>query len=79
VCTPTFDVTIVEGVQVEHLTALKEELRTLLQRMESHEKVVKERQLPQTTEQVDQAEKKLNEAREALEQRRTELQKRSRG
>jgi hypothetical protein len=79
VCTPTFDATIVEGVQVEHLTALKEELRTTLQRMEAHEKAVRERQMPQTVEQVDQAEKKLNEAHEALEQRRAELQKRTHG
>jgi hypothetical protein len=79
VCTPTLDGTTVGGVQVEHLAALKEELRTTLQRMEAHEKAVRERQMPQTAEQVDQAEKKLNEALEALKQHRAELQKRTPG
>ena len=79
ICTPTFDATLDEGVQVEHLTALKEELRTTLQRMEAHEKAVQERQKPQSIEQIDEAEKKLSEAFEELKQRRAELQKRSQG
>jgi hydroxylamine reductase (hybrid-cluster protein) len=76
VCTPTFDTLTVQGMQVEHLTALKEELRKTLERMEAQEKSIKERQMPQTIEQVDQAEKKLNEGLEALKHRRSELQKR---
>ena len=79
ICTPTFDATLDEGVQVEHLTALKEELRTTLQRMEAHEKAVQERQKRQSIEQIDEAERKLSEAFEELKQRRAELQKRSQG
>ena len=67
------------GLQVEHLAALKDELRATLDKMEAHVKVVSERQMPQTPEQVDQVEKKLNEALEALKQRRTELKKRDQG
>jgi hypothetical protein len=79
VCTPTFDQTFDGGLQVEHLAALKEELKATLEKMEAHEKVVRERQMPQTVEHVDQAEKKLSEALEALKQRRAELQKRTQG
>ncbi len=79
VCTPTFEQTFPGGLQAEHLAALKDELRATLDKMEAHEKVVRERQQPQTQEQVDQVEKKLNEALEALKQRRAELQKRTKG
>jgi anion-transporting ArsA/GET3 family ATPase len=75
VCTPTFEA-FPGTLQAEHFAALKDELRATLDKMEAHEKLVHERQQPQTVEQVDQAEKKLSEALEALKQRRAELQKR---
>jgi uncharacterized phage infection (PIP) family protein YhgE len=78
VCTPTFEA-FRGDLQAEHLAALKDELRATLDKMEAHEKVVNERQQPQTLEQVDQVEKKLNEALETLKQRRAELQKRTKG
>jgi hypothetical protein len=79
VCTPTFDQTFPGGLQVEHLAALRDELRATLDKMEAQIKVVSERQMPQTPEQVDQVEKKLNEGLEALKQRRAELKKRDQG
>lgn len=76
VCTPTFEAFPVD-VPAEHLAALKDELRATLKKMEAQEKLVNERQQPQTLEQVDQVEKKLNEALDTLKQRRAELQKRT--
>jgi hypothetical protein len=67
------------GLQVEHLQALKDELRATLQRVEAQEKNLSQHQQPQTLGQVDEIERKLTEALEELRQRRAELQKRGRG
>jgi hypothetical protein len=67
------------ALQVEHLQALKDELRATLDRVEAQEKNLSRHQQPQTLAQVDEIEKKLNDALEELRQRRTDLQNRERG
>ena len=79
ICTPTFDATLDEGVQVEHLTALKEELRTTLQRMEAHEKAVQRAAKAAEHRAGRRGREEADEAFEELKQRRAELQKRSQG
>jgi hypothetical protein len=79
VCTPTFIETIPGGLQVEHLSALKDELRATLDQLEAREKAMAEQQQPQTLEQVDAIEKQLQGALEELQQRRAELKKRGKG
>jgi len=78
-CTPTFVQGVNGGLQVEHLQALKDELRATLHKVEAQERNLSEKQQPQTVAQVDEAEKKLNEALEALRHRRSELQGREPG
>jgi hypothetical protein len=67
------------ALQVEHLQALKDELRATLERVDAQERNLSRHQQPQTLAQVDEIEKKLNEALEELRQRRAELQNRERG
>lgn len=71
--------TLPGALQVEHLQALKDELRATLDRVEAQEKNLSRHQQPQTLAQVDEIEKKLNDALEELRQRRTDLQNRERG
>jgi hypothetical protein len=66
-------------LQVEHLQALKDELRATLDRVEAQERNLRRHQQPQTLAQVDEIEKKLNDALEELRQRRTDLQNREEG
>src|SRR5262249_18781839 len=78
-CTPTFVQANPGDLQVEHLQALKDELRATLHKVESQEKNLSGAQQPKTLAQVDEAEKKLTEALEELRQRRSELQNKERG
>jgi len=78
-CTPTFVQADPGVLQVEHLQALKDELRATLARVEAQEKNLSHHQQPQTLTQVDEIEKKLTDALEEVRQRRTELQNRERG
>ena len=71
--------TLPGALQVEHLQALKDELRATLDRVEAQERNLSRHQQPQTLAQVDEIEKKLNDALEELRQRRTDLQNRERG
>ena len=77
-CTPTFT-TGGLGLQPEHLSQLKEELRATLEQVEAHEQRLKEQMQPQTLDEVAQLEQKMTEALDELRQRREELERREQG
>ena len=59
------------------VSALKEKLKSALEKVEAHEKTVAENLKPQTVADVEMLETKLNEALAELKSRKTELQKKA--
>ena len=78
-CTPTFVEGAGRGLQPEHLSQLKEELRATLEQIEAEEERLKERMQPQTLDEVTQLEQKLSEAQKELQKRRKELEQQEKG
>jgi hypothetical protein len=78
-CTPTFAQGFAGGLQPEHLSQLKEELRATLEQVEAEEQRLKERMQPQTLDDVNQLEQKLTDALDELRRRREELEKQAPG
>jgi hypothetical protein len=78
-CTPTFIGGVAGGLQPEHLSQLKEELRAALEQVEAQEQRLKEQMQPQTVDEVNRLEKKLTEALDELRRRREELETREQG
>jgi hypothetical protein len=78
-CTPTFVEGAGRGLQAEHLSQLKEELRATLEQIEAEEERLKERMQPQTLDEVTQLEQKLSEAQKELQKRRKELEQQEKG
>jgi hypothetical protein len=78
-CTPTFVANVPGGLQPEHLSRLKDELRATLEQVEAEEERQKERMQPQTLDEVDLLEQKMTEALEELRRRREELERQEQG
>jgi hypothetical protein len=78
-CTPTFIGGFAGGLQPEHLSQLKEELRSTLEQVEAEEQRLKERMQPQTLEEVTELEQKMGEALDELRRRREELERQEQG
>lgn len=78
-CTPTFIEGVGRGLQPEHLSQLKEELRATLEQVEAEEERLKEQMQPQTLDEVTELEQKLSEALEELQKRRKELERQEKG
>jgi hypothetical protein len=63
------------AAMVEHLAAMKAQLREAIAQIENHEKVVSELAQPQSVSEIEELQAKLKEAHDELEHRKSELKK----